>query len=150
MTIKLASLRTDLEREDKGDWVEYPEWPGVAFKVSSLRKPAYAAAHSMLQQRYTRIYKGKPVPRGEDAEQLGKILCKHILQDWRGLDIPYSPDKALEVLTDETYYETVLSAVVWCAAKVSELQLEFVEEASKNSDGPSAAASGKAKAKLTG
>ncbi len=139
MAIKLASLRTNLSREENGDWVDYPDWPGVAFNVSSLRKPAYAAAHQLLQQRYQRIYKGKPIPRSEDAEHLGKLICKHLLHDWRGIEESYSPELALELLTSEECYDTILSAVLWCAAKVSELQIEFVEDAAKNFERPSAA-----------
>jgi hypothetical protein len=145
MTIKLASLRANLAREENGDWVNFPDWPGVAFLVSSIHAPAYKSAFQIMTQRLSRIYKGKPVPVEEQHEELGQIYCKHLLRGWRGLDVQYSADKALEVLCDPAYRE-VLAAVGWCADKISELQVEFLETKAKNSARPSGdATSSKAK-----
>jgi len=144
MTIKLASLKANLERETDGDWVEYPDWPGVAFKVSSLHAPAYETARDLLISRLARIHKQKPIPRDERAEEFGKLYAKHILHGWRGLDVEYTPERAVEVLCDPAYRE-VVSALEWCAAKIAELQVEFTEVAAKNFDGPSA---GKSPAKV--
>ena len=148
MAVKLASLKANLEREAEGDWVDFPDWPGVAFKVSSLHKPAYRTALTLLLQRFARIYKGKPTPPEESAAGIGKLYCAHILHGWRGLDVAYSGDAALEVLCDPAYRE-VLQAVEWCAGKVGELQLEFTEESEKNSERPSAGSSA-AKVKKVG
>ena len=148
MTIKLASLKANLEREAKGDWVGYPDWPGVAFNVSSIHTPAYKTAVQLMSQRLARVYKSKPVPADEMHEELGQLFCKHLLHDWRGLDVAYSPEKALEVLCDPAYRD-VLDAVRWCAEKISELQVEFVETKAKNSARPSGDATS-SKAKTTG
>jgi len=138
VAVKLSSLRADLEREETGDWVDYPDWPGVAFNVSSLRKPAYVAAQQIMLQRFHRKYKGKTAPVAEEAEEVGRLVCKHLLHGWRGLDEEYSSARALEILTDECFYESVLKAVLWCAGKISELDVEFIKDEEKNSEGPSA------------
>lgn len=135
-TIKLSSLKANLEREEVGDWVEYPDWPGVAFKVSSLHTPAYETARDLLLSRLARIHKLKPIPRAERTEEFGRLYAKHILHGWRGLDVDYSPERAIEVLCDPAYRE-VVTAIEWCAAKVAEIQVEFLEDAAKNFDGPS-------------
>lgn len=141
MTIKLSSLKADLVREERGDWVEFPDWPGVEFKVSSLLLPAYTVARDLLMQKLSRQHKGKPIPRDVMTTELGKLYAKHILHDWRGLDVAYSPETALEILSDPEY-RAVVAAVEWCAAKLSDVEAEFVEEAGKNSSKPSATGSG--------
>lgn len=139
MTVKLSSLAADLEREAAGDWVDFPEWPGVAFNVSSLMKPAYVTERDILLQRMARRFKGKVPPAAEVAPEAGRLYCKHILHGWRGLDVEYSPEKALEVMSDPAY-RSVVSAVEWCAGQVGQVEVEFVEDAEKNSAAPSAAA----------
>jgi hypothetical protein len=139
MTIKLASLKADLVREKTGDWIEYPIWPGVEFNVSSLNLPAYTIDRDLMYQRLARTYKKKPVPPDVQTGEVAKLFLKHILHDWRGLDVPYSPEKAAEVLLDPAYREIVV-AVESCAARVSEIDIEFIEDAEKNSDRPSAGA----------
>jgi hypothetical protein len=138
MTVKLASLKADLSREEKGDWVEFPDWPGVEFNVSSLHLPAFTVARDLMYQRMARLYKKKPIPKDVLSGEIGKLFLKHILHGWRGLDVQYSPAKAEEVLTAPEY-RNVVAAVEWCAGKISDLDIEYVEDAEKNS----AASSGK-------
>lgn len=131
VVLKLASVKADLAREAAGDWVEYPEWPGVAFKVASLYAPAYETARDLLIQRLTKQFKGKPIPAGIKTAEFGKLYCERILQDWRGFDVKYSDDTALDTLTDPAFRE-VVTAVEWCAARVAMRDAEFIEVAAKN------------------
>jgi hypothetical protein len=137
MTIKLSSVKADLAREEKGDWIAYPDWPGVEFNVSSLHLPAYQTARDLLLQRLAKKYPRKPTPRAETTVEFGKLYSEHILHGWKGLDVEYSPDTARDILINPEY-RNVVAAVEWCAAKVSDVELEFIEEASKNSERPSA------------
>lgn len=139
MAVRLKSLASDLQREEKGDWVEYPQWEGVAFLVSSSLKPAYATARDLLLQKMARKYKGAAAPREEVVREFGKLACNHLLHGWRGLDEEYSPERAIEVLCDPAYRE-VANAVIWCAEQIGRVEVEFVEEAAKNSEAPSATA----------
>lgn len=144
--VKLASLKADLKREAEGDWVAFPDWPGVEFNVSSLHLPAYQAARDDLLMRVARqASQAKPKP-GEAASakldmkvELGKLYAEHLLHGWRGLDVDYSPERARDVLGDPEY-RNVVAAVEWCAGKISEVNVEFVEAEAKNSAKPSAAA----------
>lgn len=137
MVLKLASLKADLAREEQGDWIEFPDWPGVEFKVSSLHLPAFQMARDLMYQRFARIYKKKPVPKDVLTAEIGKLYSKHILHGWRGLDVDYTPEVALETLSDPAY-RNVVAAVEFCAAKLSEVDAEFDEDAIKNSEAPSA------------
>lgn len=140
MTVKLSSLKADLQREASGDWIEYPDWPGVEFNVSSLMLPAYTIERDLLMQKLSRRYKGKPVPRDILSIELGRIYHKHILHGWRGLDVNYSTETAAEILADPEY-RNIVAAIEWCAAKVSDVEVEFVEDAGKNSLRPFATGS---------
>jgi hypothetical protein len=131
MAVKLSSVKVDLERELKGDWVEYPDFPGVSFNVSSLIIPAYQIERDQLLARLTRQYKGKTPPDVVTSE-LGKLYHKHILHGWRGFDEEYSRDKAAEMLADPRWRKLV-AAVEWCAARISTDEVEFVEDTAKNS-----------------
>ncbi|MGY5812004.1 hypothetical protein ACXHXG_30430 [Rhizobium sp. LEGMi198b] len=136
MVVKLASLKANLEREAKGDRIEYPDWPGVFFHVSSTRSEPFVTQRDLfLKQMAAR---NKPVTPGdpEMARGIGRLYCEHILHGWEGLDVEYSPEVALETLTDVAYRD-VLSAVDWCAGKLSQIQVEFVDKTAKNSEAPS-------------
>jgi hypothetical protein len=139
MTVKLSSVAADLAAEEVGEWTASPTFPGVEYLVSSLNKPAYVTARDLSLQRLARRYKGKPPPSAEITAEAGKLYCRHILHGWRGFDVPYAPEKALEILCDPAY-RAVLQDVEWCASQVGQAEIEFVEDATKNSDAPSATA----------
>jgi len=136
MTVKLASLKADLSREEKGDWVEFPDWPGVEFNVSSLHLPAFTVSRDLMYQRLARTYKKKPIPKDVLSVEIGKLFHAHILHDWRGLDVEYSRDEAARILSSAEY-RNVVAAVEWCAGKLSDVDVEFVEDEGKNSAAPS-------------
>lgn len=137
MTVKLESLRADLAKEAAGDWIDYPDWPGVAFNVRSLMSPAYVTARDMMIQRVRRKYPLGAPPTDDLIAEAGKLYCTHILLDWRGLDIDYTPEKALETMTDPAY-RAVTTAVEWCAGQVAKLDVKFVEDTTPKSGRPSA------------
>lgn len=139
MTIKLESLKADLAKEEAGEWIEYPDWPGVSFNVRSLNASAFTTSRDIMIQRLRRKYPRKPPPNDVMIEEAGKVYCKHILFGWRGLDVDYTPEKALEVMTDPAY-RAVVAAVEWCAGQVAQLDVAFIEDATPNSDRPSVVA----------
>ena len=130
--IQLSSLRVDLEREKRGDWVPYPLWKGVRFNVSALTLPAYETDRDMVYKRLRQEYQSGPIPREVLSVELGKLYHKHILHGWEGLDVEYSRDVAEQVLTDPAYRE-VVQAVETCAAKLTELDPKFVKAEEGNS-----------------
>ncbi|CAA2142746.1 hypothetical protein [Hyphomicrobium sp. ghe19] len=142
MAVKLTSIKANLVREAAGDWIPYPNWPGVALNVSSLHLPAYQVARDLLIQRLTRKYNGGPIPPEVLAAASGKLYVDHILHDWRGFvdddgeEIPYVPDEAREKLSDPAYRDLV-TAVEWCAGKVSQIDVEVLDRDAKNSARPS-------------
>lgn len=136
MTVSLKSLRVDSAREAKGDWIASPDIPGVEFNVSSLHLPAYQVALAQVEQRLARQAKGSPVSPADRVPEIGKLMHKHILHDWRGFDEPYSKVTALSMMSD---YEgrDFIAAVQNCAAIISLRDVQFVEDAGPNSERPS-------------
>jgi len=138
MTIKLSSLAADLAREEKGDWIDYPDWPGVAFNVSSLNLPAFTVARDILLQRLNRVYHRK-IPQQVQTVEVGKLMATHLLHNWRGLDVPYSPEVAMTTLSSPEYRD-VTAAVQYCAAMVSQVEFEVLPDDLGNSGKPGAPA----------
>lgn len=130
--LKLSSLKADVNRETKGDWMSVPDWPDVKLKVSGINLPAFALAQSTLRKKWARIYKDDPTPQDTFYSGIGALYAKHLLHDWQGFDEPYTPERALELLSDPEYRELVIR-VGDAASRLTEVNLEFVEEAEKNS-----------------
>lgn len=148
MVLKIASLKADLNRENDGDWVEYPAWDGVSFKVSGFRKPEYQVERDKVFRRLSREHKGKPVPLDVQRAALGPVIAQHLLHDWKGLDEPYSGDRARELLS-QPEFRVFYEAVEWCCNDIASVNAEFEEDAAKNS-GPRSAGSSKASTQATG
>jgi hypothetical protein len=138
MTVKLSSLKADLKRENDGDWVPYSELGSdVAFKVRALSYGPYQTKRDREQKRLTIRYPDGQYPQEESDRIDGQLLAEDILLDWRGFDVPYSPDTALDTLSDPAYRE-VRFGVKTCAIRIANIKIEFVENAVKNSAPPSA------------
>lgn len=136
MTVKLKSLKADLQKEADGAWIEYPEWSGVSFNVRSLHVPSYTIKRDQLVNKLARKYGRKPIPPEVKSKEFGRLYHEEILRGWMGLDEEYSAEVALKILTDPAY-RAIVGAVEYCASQVSETDIEFIEEASKNSEAPS-------------
>ncbi len=134
MTVKLSSTKADLDREAKGDWIEPVDHiPGIKLLVSSLLFPAYRIDRDLVSQKLARRFKGKPIPPDAMQVEVGKLFAKHILHGWEGFDEPYTKERAEELLIDPSY-RLLVAAIEWCAAKMADVEVEFVEDTAKNSD----------------
>lgn len=137
MTVKFASAKVNLANEADGEWVPSRMFPGVEFRVSSIQLPAFTTARDLLFQRWARKYKSQPVPVDVKHDELGRLVAKYILHDWRGFDEPYSPELAEKSLRDREYRD-LLSDIELCASQVGEANVQFVEDEAGNSVAPSA------------
>lgn len=134
--VKLSSLKADLAREKKGDWIAYPDWPGVEFNVSSIHLPEFTTARSLMFQRLGVVHKNN-IPVEVITAETGVLLNKHILHDWRGLDVKYTAQDAASVMSDPAYRE-VIAAVQWCATELGKIEVAYTEDDAKNSGKPTA------------
>lgn len=65
------------------------------------------------------------------ARELGRVYADHILLEWEGFDVPYTPEAARETLTDPAF-RALVNHVDYAADRVSQLEIEFTEQAAKN------------------
>lgn len=143
MTLKLSSLKADLAKERDGDWVEAPGLPGVSFLVRSTNFPPFIVARERAEMKLAQKYGANPsaedaLAQREEVNRLdGLLAVEHLLLGWKGLDVDYSADIAEDLLTDEAY-RALRRSVYLAANKVGRRELEFVEDAGKNFEAPSA------------
>lgn len=129
--IKLSSLRADVQREKDGDWVDIPELPGVALKVRGFAYGPFQIARDIVQARWVRKYQRDPVPPEVSYPENAKLYADHILLDWRGFDVPYSRETALETLLDPGFRD-LHEHIRYAGGKLAQTETEFVEEAGGN------------------
>ena len=134
MAVKLSSLRADTRRENDGDWVEIPELPGVALKVRGYAYGPFQNAKSQVEAKWARRSGGRDsIPSDETFKANGRLYARYLLLDWRGFDEPYEVELAEQILIDPGYRE-LHDYIRYATNKVSQVDAEFVEGASGNSD----------------
>lgn len=134
MTVKLSSVLVDVDKEASGEWQPSLKWDGVEYLVRSLHYPPYLTELQLLNQKFSRR---RTVPLAERSVEEGKLLHKHILLDWRGFDEPYTKERAKEIFSGPQGREFATD-VQNAALMVAQIVAEFVEDAAKNSERPSA------------
>lgn len=90
-----------------------------------------------MQKEFAQKYRGEPVPDDIFYKRNAALVAEHILFDWDGFDEPYDQDRAAELLTDRDY-EQLYDAVLRCAQQLESINVEFTDDALKNSEAPSA------------
>lgn len=138
--LKLASLKANLEREEKGDWID-SRWKDedgkpIRFLVSAKTKASFKIKSDQLFKRLGRKYKDGVVPDEVLTPVIGKLIAEELLHGWENIDVPYSPEVALEHLTDPAFRE-LLSEVEYCANKLATIDAEYTEEELGKSGKPS-------------
>ncbi len=98
--------------------------------------PEYETARGLMFQRVGKIYGDSPVPTEVINAELGALYAEHILHGWEGLDEDYTPELALATLSDPEY-RVVVQAIGWCAAKISQIEVEYTAAEEGNSLPPS-------------
>lgn len=129
--VKLESTRADLQKEREGDEIPSQIYPGVRWRVRAANYRPFEIAFNQGLERLRRKNKGDPVPSDEINELMGREMANHLLLGWSGFDVPYSPAKAVEILSDRSYRK-IISDVRWAANQVGESDLELVRDAAKN------------------
>jgi hypothetical protein len=134
-TVKVDSLQSS----DDAEWVALDEILGASLFVRPIDYPPYTAARQALFKRLGRAFKDEPIPEKVLITSLGKLYAEHILLDWKGFDMPYSKEDAIEKMSEWTWRK-LTRQVEWAAGKLTSVNAEFVEDAGKNS-GPRSATS---------
>lgn len=137
--IKLNSVKANLKIEEEGEWIAIPDpgWEGVELLVRSTETPSYRIKIGQLGRRLARQYQGKEIPPLVlDAEQ-GKLYADELLRGWKGFDQDYTSELAADMLPTPEWRE-LRTRTLWAAGRVGVSRGDFVEQAAKNSETPSA------------
>lgn len=129
--VRLSSLKADRDVEREGAWQPAADIPGVSFFVRSTNYAPYKIERDARFAKLARKHGADTIPDDDRAKVLGELAVKHLLIDWKGLDVPFSLEKAEEVLTDESYRD-LRGTIYLCAMKVGQGEVEFVEDTAKN------------------
>lgn len=101
--MKISKIKKDVAAVDAGVWVNKC-FDDLDVKVASIDSRKYTDALRVALKPYQRTLKN--MSNEQFAEIQNKIAAKYLLLDWRNLigdddqPIPYSPEKALELLND--------------------------------------------------
>ncbi|MGV1867226.1 MULTISPECIES: hypothetical protein [unclassified Rhizobium] len=129
--VDIFSTKVEREREKKGDWVSYPLWEGVKFHVSSLMLPEYVAARNIASQRLQTQYRDV-IPDEIATATAGELMNTYLLHGWEGFSQEYTPQLAAKLMADAEH-RPLIQAVEYCARKIAEPDIRYVEADVKNS-----------------
>jgi len=125
--IKLSAFASNLKAEADGEWVEIAELPGVKFKVRGIGYPPFQTDLKLVRARLIRKYPGtKPIPAEEEDVENGRLYAKHLLLDWQGIEEGYTPELAMQALTDPASRQ-LRGQVAWCASRVGAAPIEAMD-----------------------
>ncbi len=133
-------FQTDSSKEEQGVWVDFED--GVAVRVRRLSSKASQKAREKAEAPYkARLRSGK---LDDDTAELIAIhqLARGVISDWKGLkdadgkDIPYNPDTAFEILSDDSLKD-FRGEILQISLERDAYKADEDEEAEKNSESSS-------------
>lgn len=123
MAVILSSLMINADREMNGDWVPFPAWEGVRFRVRSTNYAPYKAALKAKQTEAALRYP-KGVPDAVTMAMMGELVAEHLLLEWQGFDVDYSPNAAMTMLSNPEF-RTITGAILQCAETLTIPNIRF-------------------------
>ena len=131
----LNKLRTDLNRESDGVWVDIGD--GASIKVARIGNPRHSAILRKLSAPYRRQINAGTLPDDVAFRISGEAMANAILLDWNGLELDgatlvYSQQAAKDVLCNQQLKD--FRSQVQAAAEDEEaFRQTVIEDAEKNS-----------------
>jgi hypothetical protein len=137
--MELSALKRDVATVESGEWVGgIPDMGALRLKVRGFSSQAYQTALGRLMRAVSREERERDGSIKPNASRrvMGEAMHETILLDWQGIEsdgaaLPYSKEKALELLTDPTY-GPFQEAVAFAARFVDSARAEETEEIVKN------------------
>lgn len=117
--MKLSSIKQDQEKSENGVWVPFTD--GLKILIARAGNAECKKMTARLQKPLEKRIRKGLVEDSVLSDIAKKVTAKHIILDWENLEdddgeeIPYSPEKAYELISDpenEIFYNWVLEASV--------------------------------------
>lgn len=138
--MKIDEILVDVDSEDAGTWVEFPEVPGVWAKVRSGHNIEYQKALDSERVKLKKKYGDFDLAPFEVKQKImARLMVNHLLVDLRGLEdesdqeIPYTKDFADKLINDRRY-RRIRDFVTWAASVAGNAESEQLEDDAKNSE----------------
>ncbi len=132
---KLSSIKMDLTKSAEGIWQDYAA--GIRLLVACLSNPAYAQYLTLLQRPHLRQIRAGTLDNSVAATLTKKAVARHILLGWENIEddtgkpIPYSEQKAFEIISDPAYSD-LYNFVLETAVSAELFRAEVQEDSAKN------------------
>ena len=140
---KLSSVKSNVKKSEEGIWTPFES--GIEFLIARMGNPKYTKLLAKLSRPHHRKLRGSRGASSDLENDLTKqAVAKTVLVGWRNLDdedgnpIPYSQEKALEIISDPAYievYNFVLATAGDFQAFREEDQAESLGNSSEASSG---------------
>lgn len=131
----LSGFRTDVEKENKGIWVDIPG--GLRVKIARMHNEGMVKAYAKYPAAIRNNLDNMKLDEKTSANIMAGLLAEHVLLGWEGLDedgsaLPYTIENAKRILADPEYKD--FRALIVNLASTQELfHKEAVMEKAKNS-----------------
>lgn len=109
--MKLSKFKTDLNAAKNGVKVQLDDDSSVTIARAGEANPEYSKTLRELMKPYQTQARAGSLPDAVFEDIINKCYAECILLGWEGLEddqgntIPYSKDKAFEILSDKAYVE---------------------------------------------
>lgn len=113
----LNKLRVDSAKSTEGVWVPFAE--GIEVKIARMNNPEFVRYYAEISESHLRQLRRRTGVDDKAADLMKDAVAHCIIKDWRNLqddkgkEIKYTPEKALELISDEAnliFYDFILDA----------------------------------------
>ena len=133
----ISKFKVSKEDKENGRWFHFED--GIQFKIKPIRhKDTMKAIQKVSQTMGIDLLDNRNVFTEEAREQRTKIFAEHVVVDWKNIEVngktlPYSPEKAFEILMDEQF-EILSDFIMGTASDMDKFRAKQVEENVKKSE----------------
>lgn len=134
--MKLSQIQNNPELETNGVWENYGG--GLKVKIARMNNPKYEEYLRELSKPHMRRLRSGNLENDIIEEITKKAVARYVLIGWEGMldendnDVPYSEQKALEIISDPRYKDFYRD-IVDMSNDRSLFRTEFLGEQAKNS-----------------
>lgn len=106
--MELSKFKQDTDKTENGTWVDVGD--GLLLLIAKSGNRKSLAAYQRLMKPYKQMQERGMMPEDKVRELNVRLVAESILLGWQGLTdngvtVPYSPEKAYEILSDPAFSE---------------------------------------------
>ena len=111
----LSKFRLDEKKSVDGVWRDFGA--GIKLKIARMHSPEFNKFYAKISEPYRNQIRARSLDGDILADLMKQTIAKYVIRDWKGLEdddgkpIKYTPEKALEIISDPAnviFYDFVL------------------------------------------